>query len=49
MELIIVSFLKTMFIVAATSGTFGPHQEPAKAETVAVIGSQGQVLYHVNK
>jgi hypothetical protein len=45
MESLIIAFISTMFVVGGTSGTFGPHQEPAPRETVAVVGASGETLY----
>jgi hypothetical protein len=45
----LLAIVKAILIVSAIGtgvGTFGPHQEPAKAETVAVTNSKGEVLYY---
>lgn len=45
----IIAIVKAIIAVAAIgagTATLGPHQEPPKPETVAVLGADGQVLYY---
>ena len=45
----LLAIVKAVIAVAAIgAGTtaLGPHQEPPKAETVAVLGADGAVLYY---
>lgn len=50
MELIaIVKAIILVSAIGAGTATLGPHEEPAKAETVAVLGANGDVLYYNTK
>lgn len=45
----LIAIVKAVIIVSAIgagTATLGPHEEPAKAETVAVTNDKGDVLYY---
>ena len=49
MEPLSTTFVIATFFLAIAGGDIPPHQEPPKAETVAILGANGDVLYTNNK
>jgi hypothetical protein len=46
MEPLSTTFVVVTFFLAIAGGDIPKHQEPAKAEQVAVLGANGDVLYY---